>query len=276
MHADRIERSEPGAKGPWSQRCFLFRPIAAWALALGLCLPARASGRPGRVSFKTSDGVRIAADYRAPSKGKPVFVLLHGLGSGKGEWSAFSGMLSERGWGSLALDARGHAASGGARYETFRTPEDWARIELDLEAALSDLRARGIGEKRAVLGGASIGANLALRVAARHPAVPLVLLFSPGLNYQGVGIEQALDALQSPVILAAAPDDPYAYRTAQWFEGRMRGAGSRFLRAASGHGVRMLEGEANRPFVDGLLRCVEDLLKVKPSSPSSSGTRASP
>ena len=37
-------------------------------------------------------------------------------------------MLAERGWGSLALDARGHGESGGPRYTTFRSPEDWARI----------------------------------------------------------------------------------------------------------------------------------------------------
>jgi len=226
------------------------------------------------VSFKSSDGIALSAAYRAPAKGKPVFVLLHGLGAGRGEWADFSELLAERGYGSLALDARGHGRSGGPRFETFRTTEAWEKLELDLEAALAWLRLRKVPASRTVLGGASIGANLALRVAARHPDVRCALLLSPGLAYQGVAIEGALTSFRGTLLLAAAPDDPYAFRTVEWAAERTQGSGSRFLQAATGHGVRMFEGEANKPFVRELMKAIGEALR--PSSASSSGSRASP
>jgi alpha-beta hydrolase superfamily lysophospholipase len=266
-------------KGHRSQRAAAFWPIAArsstYALVgLSSLVFCAAGAKPKVVSFKSSDGIALSADYRAPAKGKPVFILLHGLGAGRGEWAGFAAQLAERGYGSLALDARGHGKSGGPAFETFRTTEAWEKIELDLEAALAWLRAGRVPASRVALGGASIGANLALRVAARHPEVPCAMILSPGLTYQGVTIEGALASFEKPILLAAAPDDAYAFRTSQWASLRMKSPRSRFLQAATGHGARMFEGEANRPFVQELLKTIDETLR--PSPASSSGSRASP
>ncbi|MFA5140624.1 MAG: alpha/beta fold hydrolase [Elusimicrobiota bacterium] len=204
-----------------------------------------------------------------------MFLLLHGLGAGRGEWTDFEKLLTRRGYGFLALDARGHGGSGGDRYETFQRPEDWLALEKDLEAGLAFLKKRGFPAGRVVLGGASIGANLALRVTARVPEVPFAVLFSLGYEYRGVRCEEALAGISRPLFFAAAPDDPYAWRTAQWAAARLKDPRGAALRAASGHGVRMLQGRENSAFVRELMSRIDAL--VKTSFPaSSSGKQASP
>lgn len=114
-----------------------------------------------------------------------MFVLLHGLGAGRGEWKRFRSTLSARGYGSLALDARGHGGSGGPGYRTFRSSAAWIRIERDLEAAFAYLGRKNIADERIILIGASIGANLALRASVRRSSSPFVVLLSPGYDYRG-------------------------------------------------------------------------------------------
>lgn len=228
--------------------------------------------------LETSDGIRLAAEYHAPRKAKPVFVLLHGLGAGRGEWAAFASTLAARGYGTLALDARGHGESGGPPFTTFATPESWLLIERDLEAALSWLAKRGVPARRAVLAGASIGANIALRTAARRPSVPFVVLLSAGYDYQGVRIEDAAARFERPILFAAAAEDPYAFRTAALLAPRARHPESLFLKAAAGHGAGMLSGAANAAFLEELLRAIERLSSAKPASSGGAAgdKRASP
>ena len=233
-------------------------------LSLFLPLFCRAWAAP--VHFKASDGVAIAADFRPPAKRKPVFLLLHGLGSSRGEWSLLVSSLTARGYGSLALDARGHGSSGGPPYAAFRTPEAWAALERDLDGALSYLERAGYPQRRVILAGASIGANLALRAATGHARIPFALLFSPGLDYQGITIEDQFRIWDKPVLLAAAPDDPYAMQTCQRLAAQAKSPESRLLQARKGHGVRMFEGPENQEFVRRLFEWIDR--RVRASSPS--------
>lgn len=251
--------------------------VAAFAGAPPAHAADKSQSGPKPVKFRASDGRRLAADYIPPArKGLPVFVLLHGLGAGRGEWSGFRRALLHRGYGSLALDARGHGGSEGPRYTTFRSSAAWAALERDVEGALSYLKRKGIPSSRVVLGGASMGANISLRVAARRD-VPFVLLLSPGYDYRGIRIGEALSRLSSPAVLAAAPNDPYAYRTCLWASPRLLSKESEFLRAASGHGVQMLEGKTNAPFAERLMLIVERLVGILiPPAPSPSKTDPTP
>ncbi|MFH1723378.1 MAG: alpha/beta fold hydrolase [Elusimicrobiota bacterium] len=287
---DILAESPPLPEGPSSHPGRAFRPSAGWALGLLLALasrlPAAPAGEPDasaeepgrdaarRVEFVAADKVRIAADFHVPAEGGAVFVLLHGLGAGRGEWGTFSALLAERGWGSLALDARGHGESGGPRYTTFDEPEDWAKIEMDLAAAVKFLDGEGIPPRRVVLAGASIGANLALRAAVRQPAVPFAILLSPGYDYQGILIREPVLAFDRPLIMAASLNDPYALRSAEVVSHFLRHRESWLLRAVSGHGVGMLEGRENRAFVRELMKRIEEKVaaKIFPSSPSEKPT----
>jgi len=276
-----IDGGRPARQGRWSHRAGVIGPSAAWAFLAVMVLgaaaragaPAAQNG-PARVEFQASDGVRIAADFSRPKKGGPVFLLLHGLGAGRGEWGRLSGLLRERGWGALAIDARGHGESGGPRYTEFRTPAAWAAIEKDLAGALRFLSKKGFPRRRVVLVGASIGANLVLEFAAREKAIPFVVLLSPGVDYQGLRIEGAARAFDRPMILAASLQDAYALRSAELVLEAARHKGTRLLRAQTGHGATMLDGEPNADFEKELLRAMAEA--VGTISGASSGTPPSP
>ncbi|MBI5595478.1 MAG: alpha/beta fold hydrolase [Elusimicrobia bacterium] len=255
LHAGRIAPGRRSLKGRWARPGAVTGPLLFWALLLGLPGPAAAE----RVGFKTADGLSIAAEWRAPRRGQPVFVLLHGLGAGRGEWKAFAARAAAAGWGSLALDMRGHGDSGGPPYTAFRGPEDWLRVEADAAAALEWLAsARHVARERVVLGGASIGANLALRAAADLPRIRFVMLLSPGWNYQGVTLPDAVAAYGKPIVFAAAADDPYALKSSQEAMRIAKSPAAVFLRAAKGHGVRMLEGAENKPFAEALFKALAE------------------
>ena len=232
--------------------------MAAWALGLLLwAVPSRAE----KVAFKTADGGALAAEWRSPRRGQPVFVLLHGLGAGRGEWRAFQARAAAAGWGTLAVDMRGHGDSGGGSYAEFRTPAQWRALEGDAHAAVEWLaKARHVAPERVVLAGASLGANIAVRAAANEPRAALAVLLSPGWSYQGVTLPDAVAACGRPIVFAAAADDAYAFKSAQEALRIARRPESVFLRAAHGHGVGMLDGDANKAFADGLFRRLAELL----------------
>lgn len=286
-------------KGRRAQRGPGFRPSAAWVFfalsgALTACggtgadqtvpepleapavaVPVERADAAERVEFRTSDGILIAADFKAPEKGAPVFLLLHGLGAGRSEWKSFIARLSRRGWGSLALDARGHGESGGPRYTEFRTAERWAAIDRDLDAAVGFLKGKGIPPARVVPGGASIGANLALRLAAREKDLPFAVLMSPGYDYQGLRIEEPLRSFDRPLVLAASDTDVYALRSVAFSLRLAKDPETRLFRAVSGHGVGMLDGKENSAFTEALFSRIEELTAARISA-AASGSRASP
>ncbi|MDE2292650.1 MAG: alpha/beta fold hydrolase [Elusimicrobia bacterium] len=235
-----------------------------WALGLLLASPARAE----KVVFKSGDGTRLVADWRAPRRGQPVFVLLHGLGAGRGEWIFFVARAAARGWGTLAIDMRGHGDSGGPSYTTFRGPADWLKAAGDARAGVEWLKkVAHVAPERVVLGGASIGANLALHAACDEPRVRFVMLLSPGWNYQGVTLPDQVAAYTRPILFAAAPTDPYALRSSQEALRLARSPESALLTAHDGHGVRMLEGDANKPFAAALFKRLGELVAETGAAP---------
>lgn len=245
-------------------------------LAAALLLGAPSWGqerRPIAVSFLSEDGLRIAADYLRPRGGKPVLVMLHGVGAGRREWDFLVSEAGKLGFGALQFDARGHGESGGPPFTTFRTPGQWEDIGKDIEGALAFLRGRGFSPERVGLVGASIGANLALKAGGRERRIPFVVLLSPGMDYQGVRLKPDLLRFDRPLLAAAAPDDAYALRTCQELAPALKRPGGRFLQAAAGHGAQMLSGEANRPFLRELLRWLSERAA---SAPAKRGEPASP
>jgi alpha-beta hydrolase superfamily lysophospholipase len=207
---------------------------------------------PVSVSFKTQDGWTIRASYQAPRKGRPVAIMVHGLGAGKGEWSPLVEELNKRGIGSLALDLRGHGESlagpaGKTDFTGFEAAQEWPKASKDVEAAAIYLRGRGIAAARLGYIGASIGANL---VSWAKPRPHWLALLSPGADYHGVHISRPPSGL--PVLVAASPPDAYAFQTATSYAQQVPSA--RFLTAEQGHGAQML---ADPVFLKKLLDWIE-------------------
>lgn len=209
-------------------------------------LPASVSAQQRAVKFMSADGCGVEGFYLAPSSGNYIFINVHGLGSGKEEWGSFQDALAGRGYGYLSLDLRGHGGSldcGGkaADYRKF-SKADWGSASRDIEAAALWLKKKGY--KKIIFCGASIGANLSVKAAAEGRVKPAALvLLSPGLDYAGTKPEAYLKGAPRNILIVAAQDDGYAWRSALalYAAARKGDLAPASLDGGSGHGVNMFK-----------------------------------
>ena len=151
-----------------------------------------------RINFVTDDGVHIAADWTTAPTTIGAAILVHMLPSTKESWGSFQQQLARRGIASLAIDLRGHGDSRTTDdgrtldYRAFSDQDQRLSIQ-DLIAAYEWIRGRGIDQGRIAAVGASIGANLALRLLAEEPTMPCALLLSPAISYHGVEVMDITD-----------------------------------------------------------------------------------
>jgi len=173
-----------------------------------------------RVVFTTRDGVRIVGDYTAGDSSRTI-ILLHMMPATRASWRPLVAQLTDAGFGTLAIDLRGHGEStrGAAGvtldFKKFSDAEHQASIH-DVEGAVEWLlREHGIGEEEIAFVGASIGANLSLQYLAEHKNVPTAVLLSPGLDYHGISAETLIAEIQptQSLFFIAASDDEYSSRT---------------------------------------------------------------
>lgn len=223
-----------------------------------LALAVAASAAPvSPVTLKTLDGWTLAADYRAPRKGFPVVILVHGMASSKGEWIPFAERLSAAGLGSLAVDLRGHAGSthaqsGTRTYRDIDVTGEWPSAVSDVVAARKWLD-RKLGPGRVGFVGASIGANLVSQAAASDPPPLFLVLLSAGGDYRGVKLflRPGLKTLA-----AASKGDDYSFQTLEAMTGVEK------LEAPAGHGAQMFSDPAV------MKRLVEWISAAAPTRPT--------
>lgn len=120
--------------------------------------------------------------------GGPVVVLVHGAGGNRSQWAVQARHLAARGFDVLALDLPGHGDSPDPACD---------RVEDYAAAVVADMDARGVD--RFAIVGHSMGAMIALAVAAAHPERVTHL----GL----VGAGMALPV--NPELLEATHSDPH-------------------------------------------------------------------
>ena len=225
--------------------------LCAAVVATGVLLSAAE-----RVSFRTDDGVTIAATWYEPSnRPAPAVILVHMLHRNRRDWEPVASRLANEGVGALAIDLRGHGeSSGSATGET----SDYSTLVMDLKAARRYLAGRGdVQHARIGVAGASIGANLAALHAASDAGVASLALLSPSLDYRGLRIEQALRKYGArPVLLVAGDDDPYAKRSMRELERTGPGLRETMLLPGAGHGTVMLgrDLDLSRRLVDWFRR----------------------
>jgi alpha-beta hydrolase superfamily lysophospholipase len=144
-------------------------------------------------------GPRLAALHWPAPPDAPGVVVVHGYGSRKENHADFAERCAAAGMAALAIDLRGHGASGGRA--------DAGMLD-DVLAALAELRGRG--HARLGLRGSSLGGFLALHAAARDPAVRAVVAVCPA---RPEGLARLLDAdwpLARPLAPAVAREDGVA------------------------------------------------------------------
>jgi uncharacterized protein len=133
------------------------------------------------VSFRTSDGLRLAGWYVPSKNGASVIVL---PASGRSGPQAHARMLARHGYGVLIFDPRGTGESEGDPYR-------WGG-ERDVKAALAYLRRRPDVDPERIGGlGLSLGGELMLQTAGETKALRAVVS-------EGAGIRSIREQMEKP------------------------------------------------------------------------------
>ena len=201
--------------------------------------------RPQQVSFRTDDGVAIAATWYEPShRPAPAVVLVHMLQRSKRDWESLGPRLATAGIGALAIDLRGH---GDSSYANSGDGSGYSDMVQDVRAARRFLATRpDVIPGRIGIAGASLGANLAALAAADGGFASMALL-SPSLDYRGLRIEASVRKYgDRPLLLVSSDDDPYARRSS--LDLQKTGTSRELLTlVGAGHGTNMLSRSYELP-----------------------------
>ena len=141
--------------------------------------------------FAGAGGILLAADQLGDAGARPV-IFLHGGGQTRASWRRSLPVVAERGYRTIAYDARGHGDSDWSRDGDYRL-ESYA---ADLAAVIAQLG------RAPILVGASLGGLTAMLLTgeAQHRIADALVLVdvAPRINQQGV--DRILD------FMAANPD----------------------------------------------------------------------
>jgi dienelactone hydrolase len=196
-----------------------------------------------RVSFRTDDGLLLAAGWHEPSvRPAPAVILVHMLGRSRRDWDLVASRLAGAGIGALTLDLRGHGESQYAPRP--ESAADYTAMVADLTAARRYLATRtDVQPGRIGLAGASLGASLAVLAAAESASVAGVAALSPSLDYRGLRIEASARKVARPMLLVASDEDGYALRSARDLQKAAGGPRELLTLHQAGHGTVMLGRE---------------------------------
>lgn len=200
--------------------------------ALALCaaalfpLPAPAQEREEeRVTLTAEDGWNLGARYLKAAPGAPTVVLIHTQKSDLNEWEPWLKPLKRYGFGYLAMDLRGHGNSfvkpdgSTTTWRAFSlsgSDNEYNKMLRDVEAALAYLSTNSVTGESIVLAGSVLGANLAIKTAAIHPEISMVVAVSPVLNVNDVLSVNPLRAYgRRPILLIGGADRARQYTELQ-------------------------------------------------------------
>jgi dipeptidyl aminopeptidase/acylaminoacyl peptidase len=145
------------------------------------------------VTVLSFDGTRLYGWWMAASVDAPTIVVLHGVKKNRTDVLRAALMLRNAGFNVLVFDGRGHGSSEG-RYVTYGFYE-----RRDVEAAIEWLVAeKKIDRSRVGMAGESMGAAIALQVAAHNPWIRAVWADSPFASLRRVAEEFARRVTRLP------------------------------------------------------------------------------
>lgn len=218
---------------------------------LGLLLTAALPASAAEVTLAARDGVRLAATYlQSPAPDAPALVLLPMLGGRRSDWDGLLRRAASAGVSMLLVDPRGHGDSA----DPYGQPPNswskarWEAVDLDAAAAVAWLEGQGVPAGRIFIGGASVGASVALRRAARDARLAGAVLVSPGDNPARVPASAFIAGLGTrPILIASAKDDPHFDAVADALARRARGALDRVRLPRGGHGTAIFSDSEAGP-----------------------------
>ncbi len=172
-------------------------------------------------TFRTFDLVELRASFELPigvPAPVPAVLLLHGYGEDRSAWKDFSRQLLNRGWAVMAVDLRGHGESNTRNQRPIQASPDWRvnphEFPVDLDPSLDWLKAQPrVDNRKIVVIGSDVGANLALIASGRFPEVRTVVALRPNLN-ESLALAGSAQDFQpkSALIFAANPAEADSLR----------------------------------------------------------------
>jgi uncharacterized protein len=241
---------------------FVMFPIASGVYAANVPAGRLGSANPSSrgltyltVSFKTTDGVRLAGWY-VPSRNGAAVIVASGSGSTRAANLDQGAVLARHGYGVLFIDNRGHGTSGGSAMDF-----GWWG-ERDLAGAVSYLESRpDVANGRIAILGESMGGEEAIGAIGSDSRVRAVIAEGvTGRTYAdtarlGDGLTTLMSRAQSWItyttggMLSRAPQPPSlrtslrdaAPRPALIITGRDEITAGRYLKSGSPTNVELLE-----------------------------------
>ena len=199
-------------------------------------------GKTKDITLTTEDKVTIAATYYEAVSEKAV-ILLHMYGMTRQSWKEFAVFLQEKEYQAIAIDLRGHGQSleknkQKISYINFHD-QDFRDMTKDVKAAKKFLQQQGASDISIV--GASIGANLALMMAAHDREITKVVALSPGLNYKGILTEPLMsNEISNKVLLVSSTGDVDSYGAVKLLKEKYQNS-ELMIFAGEGHGTDILK-----------------------------------
>ena len=88
------------------------RRALQFATLFALVASGAIAATPQEVTLRTDDGVVIAGALYLPGRPGPGIILVHALSRTREDWNTVASRLADAGFVVLAIDLRGHGASG--------------------------------------------------------------------------------------------------------------------------------------------------------------------
>lgn len=226
------------------------------------------------VTFETSDGITVEADYYPvkvePNKKTPVVILIHMYPADRSSWKSFVPALRKAGVAALAYDIRGKGGSVKPASKKLREgydkhePAHFADAWKDVEAARTWLRKqKNIDVGRTILIGASIGCSIALDQAGRDSKIKGVVCLSPGEKYMGVDSIAHIKKCSTVPILLLSPEGEFeACRKLVKASGGTAKA-RKYPGGREHHGTGLLEAKYGKKVSRRILRFVKKSLDLE-------------
>ncbi|HAT73063.1 MAG TPA: hypothetical protein DCS63_09635 [Elusimicrobia bacterium] len=197
-------------------------PALLLTLLLAPCSAgAQAQREEERVTLTTEDGWPLSGRYLKAADGAPTLVLIHAQKSDLTEWEPILKPLKRYGFGYLAFDLRGHgnsfitptgATTTWRAFSVDGQDNDYNKMTRDVEAAVAYLSTRSVSGENIVLAGSVLGATLAIKTAALHPEISMVIAVSPAFNVNSVLSVNPLRAYgRRPILFIAGADRARQY-----------------------------------------------------------------
>jgi pimeloyl-ACP methyl ester carboxylesterase len=168
-----------------------------------------------KVTFFSSDSLKITADLYLKDSQLPFIILLHQAVSSRGEYNEIAPKLLNLGYNCLAVDLRSGKKINYTLNETAECaklnhkPSKFIDAIPDIDAAIEYVRR--FNHKPVILFGSSYSASLALMIASQSNDVKAVVAFSPGEYFlPEIDVKEKVSGLTKPVF-ASSSEMEYNY-----------------------------------------------------------------